>query len=322
MENSTSAIMLRKYLFLVLVALISDAVLSVTVTVPENVVVGKVGADVILPCMYSTTAGSQFVVEWKFAPGNTQLTSGKQIYYYSGQRSYKPGSQADRLSIVQNQPTSGVASIHLNNIAWSDNGSYVCEVNNPPDFSGTGTGIVQLSVLVPPSSPTCQMNGNAIKGQDVMLTCSSVANPPAIYTWALEGSKTPLLPGMLLNQKSGSLLITNLSQPMDGTYRCTASNELGQTTCQIGVTVSSVAVAGVIAGAVVGVILALLLIAAIVFYLLCYRKKRKDVPKPDYPGNDIREDAVSPMVTDDQRGSVNTNHSRESRGRHSDNRIV
>ncbi|XP_073459324.1 V-set and immunoglobulin domain-containing protein 2 isoform X2 [Aquarana catesbeiana] len=314
--------MLRKCLFLLLIALISDTILSVTITIPEKVVVGKVGSNVILPCTYSTTVGSQFVVEWKFAPGNTQPTNGKQIYYYSGGSTYKPGSQADRLSSVQKQPSSGVASIQLNNIAWSDNGSYICEVNNPPDFSGTGSGIVQLSVLVPPSAPTCQINGNAVTGQDVTLTCSSVANPPAIYTWAFQGSKTPLLPGMMLNQESGSLLITNVSQAMDGTYRCTASNELGQNTCQIGVTVSSVAEAGAVAGAVVGVILALLLIAAIVFYFLCYRKKRKDVPKPDYPGNDIREDAISPMVTEEQRRSVATSHSRESRGRHDDNRFI
>ncbi|XP_072282253.1 V-set and immunoglobulin domain-containing protein 2 [Pyxicephalus adspersus] len=313
--------MLHRYLFL-LTAVTPALVLSVTVTIPEGTVVGKVGANVILPCKYSTTVGNQFLVEWKFAPGNTQPANGKQIYYYSGGSSYKPGSQADRLSIVNNPPTSGTASIQLNNIAWSDNGSYLCQVNNPPDFSGTSSGIVQLSVLVPPSSPTCQMNGNANTGQDVMLTCSSVANPPAIYTWALEGSKTPLLPGMMLNQKSGSLLITNLSQAMDGTYRCTASNELGQSTCQIGVTVSSVAQAGAVAGAVVGVILALLLIAAIVFFFLCYRKKRKEVPKPDYPGNEIREDAISPMVPEEQRRSVNTNHSHESRGRREDNSIV
>lgn len=46
------------------------------------------------------------------------------------------------------------------------------------------------------------------------------------------------------------------------------------------------------AGAVVGVLLALILIAAILFYLLFYRKKRKNAPKSEQPGNDIRLVAV------------------------------
>ncbi|XP_068098243.1 V-set and immunoglobulin domain-containing protein 2-like [Hyperolius riggenbachi] len=223
----------------------------------------------------------------------------EEIYYYSGS-SYKPGSQADRLNVVQSPPTSGIASIQLSNIAWSDNGSYVCEVNNPPDFSGTGSGVVQLMVLVPPSSPTCQITGTAVVGQDATLTCSAVANPKAIYSWALENSKIPLLPGMMENQITGSLLLTNVSQAMSGTYRCTASNEQGQSTCTVGVTVSSIAEAGAVAGAVVGVLLALLLITALVLYFLCYRKKKKDVPRPDYPGNEIREDAISPMMSEEQ----------------------
>ncbi|KAM9299284.1 V-set and immunoglobulin domain-containing protein 2 [Gastrophryne carolinensis] len=291
------------------------SVLAVSVSIPENTVVAKAGASAILPCTYSTTVGSHFMVEWKFAPGNTPPTSGKQIYYYSDGSSYKPGSQASRLSVVQNPPTTGTASIQLNDISWSDNGSYICGVNNPPDFSGTGSGVVQLSVMVPPSSPSCQITGNSIMGQDATLTCSSVANPPATYTWALEGSKTPLLAGMMANQVTGSLLLTNLSAPMSGTYLCTASNELGQSSCQVRLTVSETAEAGAVAGAVVGVLLALILIAAIAFYFLSYRKKRKDIPKPDYPGNEIREDAISPMVTEEQRKSVHSSHSRESRGR-------
>ncbi|XP_073440977.1 V-set and immunoglobulin domain-containing protein 2 isoform X1 [Dendrobates tinctorius] len=286
---------------------------SVSVTTPEKTVVGKSGSTVILPCLYSTTVGNQFVIEWKFSPGSPQTSRWQQIYYFSDGTTYKPGSQADRLSTVQNPPTSGVASIQLTNIAWLDNGSYICEVNNPPDFSGTGAGVIQLSVLVPPTSPTCQSNGNTITGQDASLTCSSTGNPPPIYTWSMEGTKSALLPGMMENQMTGSLLLTNLSEPMSGTYRCTATNEMGQATCQVTISVSGVGSAGAVAGAVIGVLLALILIAAILFYLLCYRKKKQNSKNPDHPGNEIREDAVSPMMSDEQRGSRNSQNSRGSR---------
>ncbi|KAG9482411.1 hypothetical protein GDO78_011218, partial [Eleutherodactylus coqui] len=210
---------------------------SVSVTIPEKTVVGKSGSTVILPCLYSTTVGNQFVVEWKFLPGNAETTRWQQIYYYDG-KAYKPGSQADRLTIVHNPPTSGIASIQLTNIAGLDNGTYICEVNNPPDFDGSGSGIVQLSVLVPPSYPTCQSKGNTITGQDATLTCSSTGYPTPIYRWSMVGTNTALLPGMMENQITGSLLLTNLSEPMSGTYRCTAQNEMGQATCQVTISVS------------------------------------------------------------------------------------
>ncbi|XP_069804799.1 V-set and immunoglobulin domain-containing protein 2 [Dendropsophus ebraccatus] len=293
---------------------------SVSVTTPEKIVVGKSGSTVVLPCLYSTTVGSQFVVEWKFLPGNTQTPTWQQIYYYSDGKTYKPGSQAERLTAVHQPPTSGASSIQLTAITGSDNGTYVCEVNNPPDFSGSGTGIIQLSVLVPPSSPTCQANGNAITGHDITLGCSSTGNPPPIYAWTMVGSKTALLPGMMENQITGSLLITNLSNPMSGTYRCTASNEMGQATCQVSISVSGVSEAGVVAGAVIGVLLALILIAAILFYLLYYRNKRKSGAKTDHTGNDIREDAVSPMMSDEQQRRSRESHQSQGSRATSENR--
>ncbi|KAM4016397.1 V-set and immunoglobulin domain-containing protein 2 [Anomaloglossus baeobatrachus] len=304
----------RKWSLLIFIALAAHTG-SVSVTTPEKTVVGKSGSTVVLPCLYSTTVGNQFVVEWKFLPGNAQTSGWQQIYYFSDGTTYKPGSQAERLTAVSSPPTSGAASIQLTNIAGLDNGTYVCEVNNPPDFSGSGAGIIQLSVLVPPTSPTCQSNGNTITGQDATLSCSSTGNPPPVYSWSMVGTKSALLPGMMENQITGSLLLTNLSQPMSGTYRCTATNEMGQATCQVTISVSSAgAAAGAVAGAVIGVLLALILIAAILFYLLCYRKKREKSKNPDHPGNEIREDAVSPMMSDEHRTSRGSERSQESRG--------
>ncbi|XP_056399407.1 V-set and immunoglobulin domain-containing protein 2 isoform X1 [Hyla sarda] len=292
---------------------------SVTVITPERTVVGKAGSTVVLPCQYSTTVGSQFVVEWKFLPGNTQTAKWQQIYYYSDGTTYKPGSQADRLTAVHHTPTSGAASIQLTDISSLDNGTYVCEVNNPPDFSGSGSGIIQLSVLVPPTSPSCHANGNAITGHDITLSCSSTGNPTPVYGWTMVGTKTALLPGILENEVTGSLLLTNLSAPMSGTYLCTASNEMGKATCEVTISVSGASEAGVVAGAVIGVLLALILIAAILLYLFCYRNRRKETAKSDHPGNEIREDAVSPMMGDEQRRSRDSHHSQGSRDR-SENR--
>ncbi|CAH2320379.1 V-set and immunoglobulin domain-containing 2 [Pelobates cultripes] len=147
------------------------------------------------------------------------------------------------------------------------------------------------------------MSGSPIAGSDVTLQCSSSGgNPPPIYSWTFVGSKTPLLPGMMENQRTGALLLTNLSQSISGSYRCTATNELGQATCDLSISVTSSSNSGAIAGAVIGVLLALLLIAAIVIYFLRYKKKQRKVPRPEYRGSEIREDATSPVLHEDRRG--------------------
>ncbi|XP_041425136.1 V-set and immunoglobulin domain-containing protein 2 [Xenopus laevis] len=281
-----------------------EVVITVDVTIPESTVVGKTGSNVLLPCIYSSSPGSQFVLEWRFAPGNTAPSDGRQIYYYSDGKMYKPGSQSERLSISVTPPVTGIASIHLNNIISADTGSYVCQVNNPPDFSGTGSGIVKLIVQVPPSTPTCQLNGKAIAGSDATLMCSSAEGyPTPVYSWTFAGSKVSSFPSMMENERSGSLLITNISQANSGTYQCVATNDQGTATCELTVSVTNAADAGTIAGAVVGVLLAILLIVAVAIYILCYRGKQKKPLKPDYPGNEIREDAMSPGMHDGRRSS-------------------
>uniref|UniRef100_A0A8C5MJ88 Ig-like domain-containing protein n=1 Tax=Leptobrachium leishanense TaxID=445787 RepID=A0A8C5MJ88_9ANUR len=248
--------MLHTCLVLTVLSLFSrkGCVHCVRVTMRESVVVGEAGARVTLPCSYSTDPGSSFNIQWKFAAGNTLPSEGVQIYYFSRGVSYKPSSQGDRLTIAHNPPTSGDASIQLSDIRPSDNGSYMCEVNNPPDFSGTGYGIVQFTVLAPPSTPSCQMSGTPSAGYDLTLRCSSSGgNPPPIYSWSFLGSKTPLQPGMMENQRTGSLILTNLSRALSGSYRCTASNELGQATCDLNIVVTSSSSAGAVTGAVIGV---------------------------------------------------------------------
>ncbi|OCT57178.1 V-set and immunoglobulin domain-containing protein 2-like [Xenopus laevis] len=298
--------MLQKHLLFFSVGLIffKDVVITVDVTIPESTVVGKTGSNVLLPCIYSSTPASQFVLEWWFAPGNTAPSDGQQMYYYSNGKTYKPGSQSERLSTSVTPPITGIASIQLNNIISSDSGSYVCQVNNPPDFRGTGSGIVKLIVQVPPSTPTCQLNGKAIAGSDVTLMCSSTEGYPApVYSWTYAGSKLSSFPSMMENEISGSLLITNISQANSGIYQCVATNDMGTATCDVTVSVTNAADAGTIAGVVVGVLLAILLIVAVAIYILCYRRKQKKSQKPDYPGNEIREDAMSPGMHDGRRSS-------------------
>uniref|UniRef100_A0A8C8RTR4 V-set and immunoglobulin domain containing 2 n=1 Tax=Pelusios castaneus TaxID=367368 RepID=A0A8C8RTR4_9SAUR len=207
--------------------------LCVEVTVPQDPVMQERGSSVELPCHYKTSVDKNFILEWRFAPAST-------ILYFANDKLYKPTSQADRLSLLHDPPTMGDATLQLSNIRASDNGTYVCEVNNPPDFYGSGSGIIYLLVLMPPSTPVCKGTEYALAGSDATLTCSSTEGVPApIYSWSRVGSKTSLpLANMVEDEQTGKLQLTNLSVAYSGTYQCVASNQFGHASCQVTVNVS------------------------------------------------------------------------------------
>ncbi|XP_073176698.1 V-set and immunoglobulin domain-containing protein 2 [Lepidochelys kempii] len=255
------------------------------------------GASVELPCHYKTSVDKTFILEWRFAPGSAAPGQGEPILYFTNDKLYKPGSQAKRLSFLHNPPTMGDATLQLANVRPSDNGTYICEVNNPPDFYGSGSGLIHFTVLMPPSTPVCKGTEYTRIGGDATLTCSSVEGVPApTYTWSRVDSKTSLpLANMVQNDQTGKLQLTNLSLAFSGTYQCVASNQFGHVSCQVTVNVAEPSASGVIAGAVIGVLLVVLLLGAAAIYLFWYRKEES---RSTVTGNDIREDATAPGISD------------------------
>lgn len=70
-----------------------------------------------------------------------------QILYFTSGHLYPTGSKANRASLLQNPPTGGVATLKLTDVHPSDTGTYLCQVNNPPDFYSNGLGLINLTVL-------------------------------------------------------------------------------------------------------------------------------------------------------------------------------
>ncbi|XP_019402438.1 PREDICTED: V-set and immunoglobulin domain-containing protein 2 [Crocodylus porosus] len=278
----------------------SDSGPCVEVTIPTDQVMQKEGSSVELCCHYKTSVSKNFILEWRFAPLSTAPEMGKQILYFTNNMLYKPGSQASRLSLLQSPPTTGDATIRLDNVRTSDAGTYICEVNNPPDFYGSGSGLIHFTVLMPPSTPVCKGTEYASVGSDATLTCNSAEGTPTpVYAWSHIGSKTPLpLVNMVQDEKTGTLMLTNLSQAFSGTYQCVASNEFGHASCQVTINVTGTAKAGVIVGAVIGVFLAFFLFTVIILYTLQYRKRNKKDSQSTYTGNELREDATAPGITE------------------------
>ncbi|KAL1781451.1 V-set and immunoglobulin domain-containing protein 2 [Sigmodon hispidus] len=273
--------------------------LAVEVTVPTEPLSMPMGKTVELSCSYSTSVGDNFALEWSFVKPGKPISASLPILYFTNDHLYPTGSKADRASLLHNPPTGGVATLKLTDLRPSDTGTYLCNVNNPPDFYTNGLGIINLTVLVPPSRPLCSHSGQTSVGGSAALRCSSSEGAPKpVYNWVHLGSSPTPPPGnMVQDEVSGQLILTNLSLTSSGTYRCVASNQMGSASCELNLSVTDSS-EGRVAGTLIGVLLGVLLLSVAAFCLIRFQKDRKKEPKETYGGSDLQEDATAPGVSE------------------------
>ncbi|XP_069807056.1 immunoglobulin superfamily member 11-like [Dendropsophus ebraccatus] len=137
------------------------------------------GGSVLLPCSFRTTAAiNRLNIIWTVSPLLRPNQPLQVISYEQGQIVESLSEYLGRVTFA-NQPSQD-ASIVLNHSRESDTGTYQCTVTNPPDGATPNIGLLGLTVLVPPSSPTCFSDGPGEEGGSVRLRC-----------WVKEGIPTP-----------------------------------------------------------------------------------------------------------------------------------
>ncbi|XP_045411669.1 V-set and immunoglobulin domain-containing protein 2 isoform X1 [Lemur catta] len=273
--------------------------LAVEVKVPSEPLSTPVGKTAELACSYSTSVGDNFALEWSFVQPGDPISASHPILYFTNGHLYPTGSKAKRASLLHNPPTGGVATLKLTDVHPSDTGTYLCHVNNPPDFYTNGLGLINFTVLVPPSNPLCSQSGQTSVGGSAALRChSSEGAPKPVYNWVHLGSSPTPSPGsMVQDEVSGQLILTNLSLTSSGTYRCVAANQMGSASCELTLSVTDPP-KGRVAGALIGVLLGVLLLSVAAFCLIRFQKNRKKKPKETYGGSDLREDATAPGISE------------------------
>ncbi|XP_039728754.1 V-set and immunoglobulin domain-containing protein 2 isoform X3 [Pteropus medius] len=262
---------------------------AVEVHVPAEPLSTPVGKTAELTCSYSTSVTDNFALEWSFVQPGEPISAAHPILYFTNGHLYPTGSKAKRASLLQNPPTGGVATLKLSNVHLLDTGTYLCHVNNPPDFYTNGLGLINLTVLVPPSSPLCSQSGRISVGGSAALRCSSSEGAPKpVYNWVRLGSSLTPSPGsMVQDEVSGQLILTNLSLASSGTYRCVATNQMGSASCEMTLSVTEPS-KGRVAGAVIGVLLGVLFLSIIALCFIKFQKERRTKPKETYWGSDLR----------------------------------
>lgn len=127
------------------------------------------GTDVRLKCTFQSSSPinpSTLTVSWSFRP----LSPGREeSVFYFHDRPYPPPDGRFRKRAVWDGDVMGRdASIILREVKFTYNGTYVCQVKNPPDVHGNA-GEVRLSVLITASFSEIVLLAAAIGGGIVMV---------------------------------------------------------------------------------------------------------------------------------------------------------
>ncbi|CAG08902.1 unnamed protein product [Tetraodon nigroviridis] len=262
------------------------------------------GQMAVLHAWYSPGSDiSKNSVTWQIFGNGTKPV----INFSSGQVGYGQNEFTKRVGFSVAMPSANL-SFYINDTQESDSGLYVCIVIIPgaPSISGQ----IQLNVKVPPSPPVCSLTGSPVVKGNVTLSCkSSQGKPVPQYKWTkaaptsepvlvlgfMGGGRytvTPMLRRrrrLLLDERHGTLRLSNLTKGMSGKYICRASNTAGTDSCSINLEVITSSNGGVIAAATLGSIVGL--VAMVLFLIFILRKKRDT---EEEIANEIKEDALAP----------------------------
>ncbi|XP_030146956.4 endothelial cell-selective adhesion molecule [Taeniopygia guttata] len=278
---------------LALAALLGVSLAVLEVHVGTSLVLSVEGQQAVLPAWYTSHSQNEPYVTWMLNknPGPFQILS-----YIGGVVKVEETDLKPRVGFLHPIFTHNI-SVFINATREQDSGQYMCTVNVVDDSIKLhkNIGLINLTVLVPPAAPTCQLHGNAVVGANVTLSCSSRKGKPSpMYQWQRQPPTLQVFFPPAQDRVKGTLKLTNLSLEMSGVYVCRAENQAGSKNCSIVLEVHSTSTKAVIAGAVLGSLGAL---ATIIFFaqkLVGYRRKKRD--SQEEGPNEIKEDAVAPKT--------------------------
>ncbi|XP_007995194.2 cell adhesion molecule CEACAM1 isoform X1 [Chlorocebus sabaeus] len=114
------------------------------------------------------------------------------------------------------QLSNGNKTLTLLSVLRNDTGPYECEIQNP--VSANRSDPVTLNVTYGPDAPTISPSDTYYHpGANLSLSCSAASNPPAQYSWLINGT---------FQQSTQELFIPNITVNNSGSYTCHANNSV------------------------------------------------------------------------------------------------
>ncbi|XP_045235466.2 cell adhesion molecule CEACAM1 isoform X3 [Macaca fascicularis] len=174
------------------------------------------------------------------------------------------------------QLSNGNKTLTLLSVLRNDTGPYECEIQNP--VSANRSDPVTLNVTYGPDTPTISPSDTYYRpGANLSLSCSAASNPPAQYSWLINGT---------FQQSTQELFIPNITVNNSGSYTCHANNSVtGRNRTTVKMIIVSAQEnslpAGAIAGIVIGVLALVVLIVAALACFLHFRKTGRATDQRD-----------------------------------------
>ncbi|XP_077012971.1 cell surface A33 antigen [Tamandua tetradactyla] len=251
---------------------------AISVETPETISAAR-GESVTLPCTYRTAATDrQGFIRWDKllrSHSETVVTWTFQDKDYIHTDLYRT-----RVSISSNAEQSD-ASVTISQLTVNDNGTYECSVTLLSDLGGISRSRIRLLVLVPPSTPDCAIEGEAVIGSDIKLTCSSKEGSPAPqYSWKSYNIRNEERP-LAFPVTGQTFSLKNISTDMSGYYICFSSNKLETKSCNITLAVRPPSMNVALYAGIAGGVVAALILIGIAVYCCCCRGSDADEDKED-----------------------------------------
>ncbi|XP_053463104.1 carcinoembryonic antigen-related cell adhesion molecule 6-like isoform X2 [Nycticebus coucang] len=169
-------------------------------------------------------------------------------------------------------------TLTLFDVTRDDSGPFVCEIQTPE--SSNHSDPFTLNVLYGPDDPTISpLESSYSSGANLNLSCHADSNPPAQYSWLINGSS---------QQAMQDLFIPGITAKDSGSYTCHAHNSATglSKTRVMNIIVSDAPVkesppglsAGAIVGIVIGVLAGVALIAALAYFLSSTSRRSMKLP--------------------------------------------
>lgn len=264
-----------------LTCLMVSGVSALVVTIPKQLYEHARGDNITLPCTFKTKLQAPPLVIISWSVEGTQANAEETLiltYYYPSKVLDVKANYEGRVALDVDIKAEK-ANLKISSITLKDNKVFECRVQIPGDDEGSPAETTRLVVLVAPSTPICKIEGKAIYGQDIKLTChSEEGSPSPVYKWESRDVRNlprdPRAPVTRSEESKGVLSLFNITRETSGYYTCTSSNKIRSATCNITLSVMPPSMnVGSTAGIIAGVVI-FLLILAIVIYCCCCRKKK------------------------------------------------
>ncbi|XP_075579437.1 LOW QUALITY PROTEIN: endothelial cell-selective adhesion molecule-like [Pelecanus crispus] len=279
---------------LALAALLGVSSAMLEVHVGTGSVFSVEGQQVVLPAWYTSRSQKKPYITWLL--DREDADPFQILTYLDGVVKVEETELKPRVGFLYSVLTHNI-SVLINATRERDSGQYMCTVNVVDDVTSTGknVGVINLTVLVPPAAPACQLHGDPAVGANVTLSCASEKGKPSpMYQWQRTAPTLQVFFPPTQDQARGTLKLSNLSLDMSGLYVCVAENRAGSAECSIVLEVHSTSAKAVIAGAVLGSLGALAIIIFFARQVVTYRRKKRD--SQEEAANEIKEDAVAPKT--------------------------